>query len=81
MSTPQEELLLVDRLADHMRMKLFANRDRPHWHQSDIEFLYGRLIEECEELLWAAFEGKGVWEEAADVANFAAMIADKEVKV
>ena len=78
MSTPQEELLLVDRMADNMRMKLAANRERPHWNKSRQWYLLRRLREEVDELSYALNHGEGedAWSEAADVANFAAMLAD-----
>jgi NTP pyrophosphatase (non-canonical NTP hydrolase) len=80
MSTSQEELLLVDRMADNMRMKLFANRERPHWKGDHLATLHFKLREEVKELIDAVIEGEDAWAEAADVANFAAMIADNADK-
>jgi NTP pyrophosphatase (non-canonical NTP hydrolase) len=78
MSRPHEEYALVDRLAQHMRVKLAANSDRPHWEHSGGPYLFKRLREEVEELLQAINNGEDAWAEAADVANFAAMIADNQ---
>ena len=80
MSTPEEEHALVDRLAFNMGMKLAANRDRSHWNRSRQWYLLRRLREEVDELSYAVNhgEGKDAWAEAADVANFAAMIADNQ---
>ncbi len=76
MSTNQEEGLLVERLHSEMRKKLKANREREHWKQSSGRYLFARLREEVDELIDAVNHGEDAWAEAADVANFAAMIAD-----
>ena len=78
MSTPEEEHALVDRLADNMRMKLATNRERPHWKESNFDFLLSRLGMEVGALAIAIRDGEDAWAEAADVANFAAMIADNQ---
>lgn len=78
MSTPKDEAALAGRMALEMQIKLAQHSDRGHWRQSKLRFLLARLREEVDEL---ADEVNGmrydVWSEAADVANFAAMIADK----
>lgn len=76
MSTPGEEAALVFRMSYKMLEKLEANRERAHWKQSSGRYLFARLREEVDELIDAVDHGEDVWAEAADVANFAAMIAD-----
>ena len=76
MSEPQEEHALAGRMGHEMILKLAANRTRPHWRQSDGPYLCARLREEVDELLYAVIHSEDAWQEAADVANFAAMIAD-----
>lgn len=64
--------------AVHMKHKLLLTRHRPHWKTCDQGFLHSRLLEEAEELLAAIECGdrKSIVREAADVANFAMMLAD-----
>lgn len=64
----------------HMRHKLLLTRHRPHWKNIAIDFLFSRLEEEVRELRASIDAGdrKEVVREAADVANFAMMIADNE---
>lgn len=70
----------LDDFAVHMRHKLLLTRHRPHWKRVDMPVLLDRLCEEVEELRAAMRRGdrKEVVREAADVANFAMMIADNE---
>lgn len=73
--------------AEQMEQKLQANDHKPDWERVDrdeLDWLFIRLLEEALELHKAAlYAGQGPWtkkdvvEEAADVANFAMMIADK----
>lgn len=74
---------LVKLLADAMLDKLNANNHKVHWNECSIDYLKTRLIQEVNEL----FEEIHKWDnnvgdpdcvlsEAADVANFAAMIAE-----
>lgn len=74
MSDWRDEAELVGKLASTMIGKLEANRWRQHWRSEDTDFGYllKRLYDEVAEL-----EAHPSWEEAADVANFAAMIADR----
>ena len=76
-STPMEERALARGLWHKMVKKLEANRGKEHWLDSEMSFLVGRLYEETAELLEAIEGGDNlaVWNEAADVGNFAAMIA------
>ena len=74
---------VVQAFAARMEMKLSMNRhkgDRAGWINDDVLELFDRLKEECDELLHAMGTGSGKIEdianEAADVANFAMMIAD-----
>jgi predicted house-cleaning noncanonical NTP pyrophosphatase (MazG superfamily) len=71
-STPDDEAVLAGRMASEMMSKLAQHSDRRHWRQSKVRYLLARLREEVDELA-----ENQTWEEAADVANFAAMIADK----
>jgi hypothetical protein len=53
---------------------------RKHWKDCKLGYLSNRLHGEALELDQAIYRFKGeptMWEEAADVANFAAMMADK----
>ncbi|MGE7271378.1 hypothetical protein ACQKK5_07950 [Brevibacillus panacihumi] len=59
--------------AEEMEKKLRENDHKGGWEDCDILWLYGRLLEEVDEL--AAAEGDDIVREAADVANFAMMIA------
>jgi len=66
-----------------MEHKLDVNRhkgDREGWLAESMSDLFNRLQEECEELACAVIDGKPkreVLDEAADIANFCMMIADK----
>src|SRR5690606_7503445 len=68
-------------MAAEMRAKLEANRHKLHWRSPRVqtEYLALRLYEEVAELLAAVRSGvrADAWAEAADVANFAAMLADR----
>jgi NTP pyrophosphatase (non-canonical NTP hydrolase) len=72
-----------DAVADfaiHMKHKLLLTRHRAHWKALSVEALCSRMEEEVKELREAIKGGdrKAVVLEAADVANFAMMIADNE---
>lgn len=62
-----------------MEKKLTENDHKTHWRKSGLPYLVGRLHQEAYELM-VALQRKndpdGVLDEAADVANFAMMIAD-----
>ena len=60
--------------ARRMELKLRENDHKDHWTGCDFEYLFRRLMEESTEL-HAAFLDDQI-DEAADVANFAMMIAD-----
>ena len=76
-----DEHLLPSRMAAEMKAKLEANRHKLHWRSPRVqtEYLALRLYEEVAELLAAVRSGvrADAWAEAADVANFAAMLADR----
>jgi hypothetical protein len=74
-STWRHEAELVGKLSATQIGQLERNRHKNHWRSEDLslDFLIGRLREEVEELI----ANPSSWEEAADVANFAAMIADR----
>lgn len=74
---------VLTRFAADMRAKLMLpkNLAKPHWRDSDIQFLLERLDDEVHELRRAienayTYDRKLIRKEAADVANFAMMIAD-----
>jgi len=78
------ELALVQTLAEAMQSKLAKNRGKRHWQDAAPTYLIDRLRQEVEELDQAigsyleegSADEDDVWNEAADVANFAAMLAD-----
>ena len=60
--------------------KLVANSHKGFWDKTELRYLSMRLTQEREELRRAIEENKSAEEvakEAADVANFAMMIADR----
>ena len=66
--------------ADAMEARLRANDHKGGWQRCSIDWLLARLIQEAGELaeeVIAEITEKGVLYEAADVANFAMMIADR----
>lgn len=69
----------VQWFAKQMEAKLRANDHKRHWSECHPDYLIHRLYQEAGEL-WRAIEQKKpaheVIQEAADVANFAMMIAD-----
>lgn len=77
MSREPEELALVEALAVRMRRKLRMNAHKAHWDSlalPDLLQWFKGEVTELEEAL--ANEGpEAIADEAADVANFAAMIA------
>lgn len=80
-STRVEEVALANRM--HAEMQTMLERGhrpgRTHWLASTPTYLLGRLHEEVKELedaVRAETDPDEIWREAADVANFAAMIAD-----
>lgn len=79
MSKRHEEKALTRTLEEYMRAKLRANHHKSHWHREDVEALLNGIQGELDELRLAIedeCEVTAVWKEAADVANFAAMVAD-----
>ena len=76
MSTPGQEAALVKMLATEMRVKLAVNSSRPHWKDGEDSFYLQRLDEELGEFVEAlrGDDALAVLSEAADVANFIAMI-------
>lgn len=62
-----------------MEQKLKENSWKGGWKNCDLQYLSMRLTQEKKELIKAVKDKKSkeeVWREAADVANFAMMIAD-----
>lgn len=79
----EEERRLVDQLRVYQLQKLDEHRWKGHWEGDDLELLMILLRSEVRELEYELFEGgsagvstRKVLLECADVANFAAMIAD-----
>ena len=73
-----EHRATVDRFADYMERELQRHDDRgtEGWRNCDPMWLLQRLREEVDELEQAIRQKKHVVCEAADVGNFAMMIAD-----
>ena len=73
------DAMAVDVFALDMKRKLAANVHKKHWDEVSDRYLFGRLIEEIKELLEAIVddEHKNIIDEAADVANFSMMLADR----
>jgi|LGOV01.1.fsa_nt_gb NTP pyrophosphatase (non-canonical NTP hydrolase) len=66
-----------------MENKLKGADHKPHWSTCSVDYLFGRLLDEVEELTEAFDTGQSpeeIRDECADVANFAMMIADNIMK-
>lgn len=77
----QAERAIVAYLGQRQLEKFAENRHKPHWERASCRYLLGRLRQEVNELEIAMAKGHfapadEVISECADVANFAAMIAD-----
>lgn len=75
----RERVALVFGLSDAMLAKLQRDQHKGSWRDLDPMFLLTRLLGEVEEMQHALIAGappSEVLAEAADVANFAAMVAD-----
>lgn len=72
----------VIRFVDVMLEKLGENRYKGHWSDMSQKWLLNRLRQETGELRRAIEGGKAteIAREAADVANFAMMIADNALR-
>ena len=68
----------VELFADAMERKLQANEHKGGWKHDSAMSLLPRLRQEVQELTRAVGEGtdEDILSEAADVANFAMMVAD-----
>ena len=67
----------VQWFANEMQRELHANNHKTGWDNLSQKWLLNRLKQEVGELERAVESGKNIVSEAADVANFAMMIADK----
>ena len=82
-SNVAEEQRLASHVLHNMLAKLRENRGKRHWRDPEVlmSYLFGRLREEVAELERAVYADDPlpaeVWREVADVANIAAMIADR----
>lgn len=80
--TREERESAVDWFAERMKQKLRKpeNEAKGGWREDSLRALWHRLREETDELFEALDEDGVPWDhvidEAADVANFAMMIAD-----
>ncbi|KKN48571.1 hypothetical protein LCGC14_0651580 [marine sediment metagenome] len=72
----------VVRFVDVMLEKLDENRHKDHWSDMSHKWLLNRLRQETIELRGAIKRGRAteIAREAADVANFAMMIADNALR-
>lgn len=78
MSSIEDEAALVAALAPFQLEKLRKNCRKPHWSHAPMGYLTKRIHDEARELSRAVRSGASpdeVAREAADVANFAAMVA------
>lgn len=79
-----DERELADAMRAAMLRKLERNRGKLHWRDERVtdQYLITRLREELAELEEAVASGSThrTWAEAADVANFAAMLADRRTE-
>ena len=73
---------LINDMANHMFEKMRKNKHKAHWSTVRVSWLLDRLKEEVAELDRAMYDlnitdrRSEIISECADVANFAAMIAD-----
>jgi NTP pyrophosphatase (non-canonical NTP hydrolase) len=79
--TPREywtDVRAVERFSIHMLDKMRKNAHKAHWSTVTQQWLLNRAMDELRELQDAVNEGdpETIVKEAADVANFAMMIAD-----
>lgn len=71
--TSKGQARLIEEMAERLRRKA---PDKPRkWGKMGLRELGERLIEQASKL--AKAEGRDAWKKAADVANFAAMVADR----
>jgi len=71
----------IRRFAELMEAQLKRNDWKGGWKNDSSAWLFGRLLEEVWELYQVLFAGETrerIAREAADVANFAMMLADQE---
>jgi hypothetical protein len=71
---------LVETMAEHMNARLEENTSKgDDWRSCDLDYLIEKLQDNAlllDRLVLDKEPAEDVWREAADVANFAAMIAD-----
>lgn len=74
-----DETQLADGIRAAMLRKLEKNRGKLHWNYTTDEYLIARLYQEVAELEGAVARDSAsdTWDEAGDIANFAAMLADR----
>ena len=83
MNEPIELRPEVQWFAEQMELRLRANDWKGGWRDEDIDWLWARMWDEERELYqamhpstWPEVDYDGIVKEAADVANFAMMVAD-----
>lgn len=80
MRSIDQEQVLISELSKNCLNKLRVNCHKYHWYDVTFSNLLIFLKQEVTELEQAVIDDldeEEVWKEAADVANFAAMVADK----
>ena len=75
-STVEEESQLILGMSSFMALRLMENRGKLHWLHTHREWLETRLRVRVE----SGIVGGMTPELAADIANYAAMLADKAVR-
>lgn len=73
----------VDRMSQNMLAKLDANKHKGRWEDVNPLWAFKRIVDEASELMEAVLSGQSpeeVWKEAADVANFALIVAESYEK-
>jgi len=83
MSNPNEERNIIEKLCMFCLNKLRINRYKKHWNDLEYIDLFTMLknkVLKLKEAINSKKTPEEVWKEAADVANFCAMIADNYEK-
>ncbi len=71
----ENEDMVIDDLAIAMKFKFSVHRNEGGWTHKSKDVLYTEMLRECEELKGAKTKEQ-IISECADIANYAAMIAD-----
>lgn len=79
MSEQIEEQKLIRTLRNRCLKKLRLNSNKLHWSHCTLKWHFNRVNQEIKELKKAIENNKSkseIWDEAADICNFIAFIAD-----